>query len=278
MTAARRKAEEGAEEYKNGDNVEIKILKKSDRKMKFVVDGIRYGMANALRRTMINEIPTMSIESVDFEENSSGLFDEITAHRLGLIPLMFDKKLYILKESCSCNGKGCSRCEAVLVLERSGPCTVKAGDFKSANTDVKVFDNEIPIVTLLEGQRLKLEATAQLGIGKNHSKWQAAIAGYQNTPSVSINSEKASLEIVDVCPAHVFEKKDGKPKVVNQIGCTLCMKCTEVSEGVTVSANEDSFIFDVESVSGLSPEEIVNSALDSLEARTEDFIKEAKKI
>ena len=55
------------------------------------------------------------------------------------------------------------------------------------------------------------------------------------------------------------------------------MRCVEASDGVTVKADENSFIFTVESVSGLKPREIVESALDVLEQKAEDFLAEAKK-
>jgi DNA-directed RNA polymerase subunit D len=254
--------------------MKVRILESDDTKMRFILEGSNPAFANALRRVMINEIPIMAIEYVDIEENSSGLFDEIIAHRLALVPLTFDQKIFSLKDECRCNGKGCSRCEVVLVIDKKGPCTVYSGDMKTTSEDVKPVDDNIPITELLEGHSLKLEAVAQLGHGTEHIKWQAAIVGYKYMPIVKAGDDATCVE---VCPANVFEKKDGKARVANAMNCTLCMRCTELC-GAAVSADDTSFIFNVETVSGLSPKQIVKSALDVLETHGNEFIDEFKKV
>ncbi len=257
--------------------VKIQILNKTDTRMDFALEGCDNAFANALRRIMMNEVPTMAIETVDLEENNSGLFDEALAQRLGLIPLVFDKRNYNLKSECKCGGKGCPGCEVTFALEATGPVVVKAGHMVS-DSDVKAADPEIPVVELLDGQGLKFTATAQLGLGKDHAKWQAAVVGYQNMPVVKVSD--ASDKVVDVCPAHVFEKKDGKVRVARESNCILCMRCIEVSEGVSVSARDDGFIFKVESVSGLTAADVMESALEMLEKKADlfkDVLKEALK-
>lgn len=255
--------------------MKIKILEMNNTKMKFILEDTFPAFANAMRRIMIGEIPTMAIEYVDIEENSSGLYDEIIAHRLGLIPLLFNKNLYSLKDECKCGGKGCSRCEVVFVLDKKGPCTVYSSDLKSTSEDVKPSDMNIPIVELFDGQKLKLEAVAQLGFGKDHMKWQAAIVGYKYMPNVRISDNTSKC--IEICPANVFERKDGKVHVANPMNCTLCMRCVELCDA-HVSADNTKFIFNVETVSGLTPKEIVEAALDALESRANEFVDEIKRV
>ncbi len=257
--------------------MKLQILNRTDTRVNFILEGVDNAFANALRRVMMNEVPTMAIEVVDLEENNSGLFDEALAHRLGLIPLAFDRKAYNPKGECKCEGKGCSRCEVTFALEAEGPVVVKAGHMVS-DSGAKPSDPEIPIVELLEGQKLKFTATAQIGFGKDHAKWQAAVAGYQNIPVVKVSD--ASDKVVDVCPAHVFEKKDSRVRVAHESNCILCMRCAEVSDGVTISARDDGFIFKVESVSGLTAADVMESALEVLENKADAFkdgFKEAMK-
>ncbi|MBI5347409.1 MAG: DNA-directed RNA polymerase subunit D [Candidatus Aenigmarchaeota archaeon] len=201
----------------------LSVTEKSDKKIVFKIDEIDHAFANALRRVVLNGIPTMAIEDVYFETNTSGFFDEVLAHRLGLIPLTYDKNIYNLKEECKCDGKGCIQCEVVLGVEKEGPCIVKASDLKSTDETVKPSEPDIPVVELLEGQKLKLEATAKLGIGKEHSKWQASVASYKES-------------------------------------------------------SRNSFVFTIESVSGMSATEVLEKGLETLEKKSEEFIEEFKKV
>ena len=73
----------------------------------------------------------------------------------------------------------CSRCEVAFALKKKGPCMVYSEDLKSSDKKVKPVHGKIPIVELMEGQELELEATAQLGLGKDHAKWQGAVVGYE---------------------------------------------------------------------------------------------------
>lgn len=164
--------------------MDLKIIEESDMRIKFSLYGVSNAFANSLRRVMISEIPTMAIDRVEFYKNSSGLFDEVIAHRLGLIPLKFDPKKYNLKSDCKCKGKGCSLCEVVLKLDskdmtKENEYTIKSGDLESNDPDVIPLYDDIPIVELLKGQELKLVAYARLGTGKEHAKWQGAVVGIE---------------------------------------------------------------------------------------------------
>jgi DNA-directed RNA polymerase subunit D len=262
--------------------MEIKMLEKGDREVRFIVSGIKDSFAGALRRVMMSEVPTMTIEWVDFKKNDSAMPDEVLANRFGQVPLTYDTKAYNRMAECKCEGKGCSRCQVKLTIEKKGPAIVYSDDLKSTDKSVKPAVDRIPLVELFEGQDLELIATAQLGQGKDHAKWQAAIVGYKNLPSIKLGElEKSDLaKLKESCPKDVYEIKDGKVIIKDETKCMLCMKCIEVGKRgeVAVTPVEDSFVFNVESVSGLKAEEVVTMSADILGEKMKEFQKALKKL
>jgi len=90
----------------------MNILEHDDpNELVFEMIGIDVSLANALRRIMIAEVSTMAIEHVYMWQNSSIMHDEVLAHRLGLVPIMVDPRLFEAfgkhKPSCYLNLSSC---------------------------------------------------------------------------------------------------------------------------------------------------------------------------
>jgi DNA-directed RNA polymerase subunit D len=259
--------------------LEVKILEEKKDKMKFIIEDVDSSLIGELRRIMMSEIPTLAVEWVDFVKNDTVLWDEIIASRLGLIPLNYDTKSYKLKKDCKCDGKGCSHCQVTLALVKKGPCVVYSGDLVPSDKSVKPVFDKIPIAEMTEGQELKFEAIAQLGLGKNHAKWQASIVGYRATPKISIGKDGNSKEYAERCPKKVFTFKDGKLKVDRPLDCNICLTCVELSNGaITVEADEKNFLFNLESVCGMKPREIVLRSIEILNDKLDEFSKDLSKL
>ena len=80
-------------------------------------------VANALRRVIISEIPTMAIDLVEVRENTSALHDEFIAHRIGLIPLVSaEVDSFNYCETCvDCRGHKCMKCQVHFKLQAQCP-------------------------------------------------------------------------------------------------------------------------------------------------------------
>jgi len=80
------------------ENLKINILSLTHEELVVDVSGIDVSLANALRRIMISEVPTMAIEKVIIYQNTSIIPDEVLAHRLGLIPILAEPDLFVYKD------------------------------------------------------------------------------------------------------------------------------------------------------------------------------------
>lgn len=72
------------------EHSDIEVKELNDEEIVFDIIGIDAPLANALRRILIAEIPTMAIEKVGMWQNTSVIPDENLAHRMGLIPIDVD--------------------------------------------------------------------------------------------------------------------------------------------------------------------------------------------
>ncbi len=259
--------------------MKIQILEKSDTEIKFLIEDSNPQFVNALRRITISEIPILAIDYVDFSVNNSVLYNEIIAHRLGLIPLVFNPKDFHFKEEHE-KGKTCSMCEVVFAINKKGPTIIYSKDMKSSNPDVKPLYDNIPIVELFDDQRLKLEASAFLGLGLKHSRYQAANSFYRYYPSVRTNGKISNIdEVIKSCPKNALKFENNKFSV--NLDCDLCKQCLKIAKpkGVLeIVGDNTKFIFNVESVSGLKPEDIVLHAVNILKKKVKEFNRETKKI
>ena len=179
--------------------MDIEIIEMAERKAKFILRNSSPAMANALRRTLLSDIPKMAIDKVEFHlgpimyddkeyESVTPLFDEIIAHRLGMVPVPTDLNLFCPQSECVCGGEGCPNCTIMYSLNKIGPCTVLSGDLEPlGNPDLRVKDEFIPIVELTDGQAVLIYATAVMGTAKKHVKWQVANGvGYKYLPQIAI--------------------------------------------------------------------------------------------
>lgn len=156
--------------------MKVSLGKTHGNKLEFSVDGTIAEFANMIRRYGISGIPVFAIDSAVIYENSSVMFDEYLAHRLGQVPLLTP-------------AKSAAGAEVTLVLDEVGPKVVYSSDLKSSDKDVGPAREKIPIVTLGEGQKLRLEAKAKLANGKSGSKFQAGLLSY------GIDGDKFSFKV-----------------------------------------------------------------------------------
>ena len=237
---------------------------KDKSRIGFVLTDATPAYANALRRSIISLVPTLAIEDVEIFENSSALYDETVAHRLGLLPLVTDLESYILPpKDAPEDGVSRAGSEVKLSLEAKGPCIVLASDLKARDPKVKCAFPNMPIVKLLKNQTLKFEATAVLGQGTTHAKWCAASAHYQHLPIIKDGSKTIEVtpkDVIDEAQHEVFLMEDG----------SLSLPITK-SKNVQITQSPTSFLFTVESFGQHKPETVVREAISQLDKKVDEL-------
>jgi len=270
--------------------MEIEFSSLDDTLARFTLAGASPAFANAFRRAMIGEVPTLAIENVRIYDNTSAFFDEMLAHRLGLIPIKTDLSTYSTQENCTCGGAGCPGCTVTFTLSVEGPKTVLSSDLIPQDPKATpVYDN-IPIVKLAKGQKLVVEARAVLNTGREHAKWQPTlVCGYKNYPLVSISETcDACGNCVDECPREVLATKGKKVEVAEGKlpDCSMCKLCERAclasgigdEPAITISAEPDRYIFVVESDGSLPVKEIMERALQYIRDQSNELERQLGEI
>ncbi len=153
--------------------MQLEKLSENGNKLSFTLKGASLPVANAIRRYCMNHVPVLAIDTVTMYENSSPVFDEYIAHRIGMLPIKTPKNLP-------------ASTEVSFVLDVQGPKAVFAEDLKSSDSGIIIAEPRIPIVTLTEGQSVRLEGKAILGTGRKHAKFQAGLAAYDEQEDGSL--------------------------------------------------------------------------------------------
>ncbi len=274
--------------------MKVKVLAQKDDSLKILIEETEPAFVNALRRVLIADVPKMAIEDVEFHlgpiraedgkeyESVAPLFDEMIAHRLGLVPIPTDLALYNRREDCpTCHGEGCPSCTIIYSLNKRGPGLVTSADMEPiGDSKLRPKDQGIPIVQLAEGQAILIYATAQLGTGREHAKWQPTHGvGYAYYPTL-----KAGTKTVDAldpgvpfCTAHMLTTSLAEETVELPEDCPTCAKFREAFkvDSVKVASDPTRFVLQFETDGSISSKEVIAKALDILQERFGDIAKQA---
>lgn len=254
--------------------IEIKHL--SDRECKLVVDGVHPYFVNALRRTLLSEVPKLAVDKVTFYDNTSALFDEIIAHRVGLLPIPTDPSTLNLIGQADADGKPTYVVRYTLTKE--GPCTVYSGDLEPEDKRFAVVDPRVPIVELLADQRLILEAEAILGQGTQHAKWQVCSAvGYKYFPTVTMDAKRIKPEAAQLAvqrsPAGVLGLDNGKLVILQADEVNRADEAEKIlGDAFRIKYDDRKFVFRFETDGSLKAEDALLKALDLLKERFGRFL------
>ncbi|HZY70461.1 MAG TPA: DNA-directed RNA polymerase subunit D [Thermoplasmata archaeon] len=273
--------------------MDVQVLDLQPRSVKLELSGTSASQVNAVRRTLLADVPKLAIEDVEFHlgpirdeasgkdyDSSTSMFDEAVALRLGLLPIPTDLGQFRKKSECTCGGEGCPHCQVMFSIDKKGPCTVYARDLTPLGDEsLAVLEPEVPIVRLGARQALLAYATAVVGTARQHAKWQVAQAvGVSPRPHVKIQKQKDTTEAglkraAASCPVNILEYADGKLSVTDESKCILCGACEQaLPDGtITVTGDAEKFFLRFETDGSLTTREALRFALKDLKRRYEEL-------
>ncbi|GAB3417630.1 DNA-directed RNA polymerase subunit D [Haloparvum alkalitolerans] len=238
---------------------DVQYIERDDRSARVLIRGLTPAFANGIRRAMIADVPTFSIDTVRFVENSSVMFDEMIGLRLGLVPLTTPLDEFEVGD------------EVTLALDVEGPATAYSGDIETSEPMVEPADDNVPIIELKEGQRIELEADAVLDTGKEHAKHQGGVSvGYRHLQRVTVEGDRGEFDEDETNVLRgVIETEDGDIVPTAAFDHDLSEKYP--GKELTVEDVPGAFVFHIETDGSLSVEELLLRAIDTIEERADEL-------
>ncbi|RKP10512.1 DNA-directed RNA polymerase [Thamnocephalis sphaerospora] len=271
----------------------IDIIRVSPMAMEFDVVGTDAPIANALRRILIAEIPTMAIENVFMTNNTSVIHDEVLAHRLGLIPLKVDPSQFQWKGDADPTDlntivfKLNIRCEANPEWKEGDPVENRLINDRVLSSDlqwepqggqaerfsespIKTVHDNILVAKLRPGQEIIGELHCEKGIGRDHAKFSpVATAFYRMMPVIAIKEDITGADadkfarcftpgVIEV----VKEKgkyRVRKARVADARKCTMsreALRHKEFQGKVALMHDPRHFLFSIESTGAMTAPEL----------------------
>ena len=263
-------------------------LNKKRSKITFDVEKVDVSVVNALRRTVISEVPTVAIAfdptgksgDIVVHTNTGSLHNEFLAHRFSLLPLHFPKEevemfipsryMFELKVKNTTEEMMDVTSKHVQIYDEHGkrypqsfrdtifPMNHITGDhILLTRLKPNLFDKE-------KGDEIYLQAYASVDIGKSHSRWSpVSVCSFYNNVDPE-EKEKGFKEY----------KKEHQNKALSD--AELSARFDTLQQFRCFKKNEymepDSFRFTLESECGLSPEYIFRKGIAVLSKKLGKFI------
>ncbi|KAM5532567.1 hypothetical protein V8D89_013773 [Ganoderma adspersum] len=274
--------------------VRIRDLKKNS--VNFVLQNVDLSFANSFRRVMMADIPTVAIDMVEIETNTTVLPDEFIAHRLGMIPLVSaacDEAMRYTRD-CTCEVR-CQFCAIELRLDVA--CheanktmfvtsnmlevvpTTRPGTFNSFDPEetgeeltkrgenfghpIGKDDPDVPPILICKirmGQELKVRCIAKKGIAKEHAKWSPCSAvsfEYDPYNKLRHTSYWYEYDARDEWPLSDNSKEEEQPRE---------------DEPFDYNAKPTKFYLEVETDGSLDAQEVVQKGLQELQTKLANLI------
>lgn len=291
------------------ENFKVKIIEKRENEVEFDMIGIDVPLANAYRRILLAEVPTMAIEEVFIYNNTTVIQDEVLSHRLGLLPIKVDPRLFVYKKEDSFNAQNTLQFRLKIKCKKNKKASSDTTNPDELYINSKVYtrnieweplgdqkdwlpggvrftDEDILISMMRPGQEMDIMLHAVKGIGSDHAKFSpVATASYRLMPEIKIlqpiTGEKARKFQQCFSPGVIDLKKRGDGEVEAVVVCARKDTCSrevlrhsEFDAFVKLLKIKDHYIFSIESTGAMDPLDLMKEAVKVLKNKCTIYKKE----
>ncbi|MBR2461316.1 MAG: DNA-directed RNA polymerase subunit alpha [Clostridia bacterium] len=167
-------------------NINSVVQSEDGSKGTFTIEPLERGygttLGNSLRRVLLSSLPGVAVKSIKID----GVLHEISTVagvKEDVTEIVLNVKGLIAKLNC----EG----DKTVVLDKSGPCVVTAGDIK-LDSDIEILNPEHVIATVSENARLSMELTFSHGRG-----YVSQDKNKQMNPQLSTQNSQSALIYTD---------------------------------------------------------------------------------
>ena len=277
--------------------MKVKVLKMDDYYAQIEFKDVDYSFVNSVRRSLVSMVPCLALHEIDFHmgslgsyvdeesgdekeyESISAMFNEIIAHRLGMLPVPTDKKT--VEAFGGTINDDSKQPDIMYSLHKQGPCTVYSGDLEPVNGDDSLIipETNVPLVKLSEGQAILVYAKAKMGVASQHTKCQCAVAPrFYQAPTITVLPGKGSKAVLDTVGKDKFTKKGTNHVITNPVVAHQALKDLEqlwnnedAQKAMQVTTKTDHFVFEFETNGAMKADLALQQALKALDTHCNEF-------
>jgi DNA-directed RNA polymerase II subunit RPB3 len=257
----------------------------------FVLNNVDKSLVNALRRTIMSDIPTFKFRTEPYEsndvniiKNTCALHNEFLTHRIGMLPIhiqdmdSFDPEKYVFRinkknDSETIIDVTTNDFEVFYIDDIEGEKKINSSDFFKPDDITK----EYIVITKLkpdqfgnsEGEEIQLEAKLSVGTGKEN-------AGYSPVSKVVFYNTIDEKEIKNEIKRIISEKEESEGIKLSSEEKQTIKKRFENFEAYRHYHKDNrgepnKFNFEIESIGSLNVDQIMNKSIEIIERNINYF-------
>ncbi|KAI4290831.1 DNA-directed RNA polymerases I and III subunit RPAC1 [Pancytospora philotis] len=264
--------------------VRINVISHTEDSIEFDLLGVPPSLANALRRILIAELPSVALHTASIRENDTVFPDEYVAHRLGLIPIDVDAEL--LGTAADCDAAldmldfrlmvKNSTADVISLLSDQIEWVPRLGQ-EHLRVQIKPG---VLVCKMAPGNTIDMSLTAARGIGRDHAKWSpVSLCSYRLMPRIVLGKDfggEDARELQRCFSPGVIEIVDGRAVVANCRAESMSrnvFRHDKFKECVQILREPNWFCFTVETMAA-DPMFLLRSALHRLRQKCQSLKEE----